>query len=226
MDGYLSKITIKVNEHIFLKDPESSDLGKKIISGSIELIDQLGFDDFTFRKLSQKINTTEASVYRYFENKHKLLLYLTDWYWCWMDYRFMFSTMNIIDPKERLARALKVITEKIEQDGSFAHINEVKLQKVIFEESAKAYFNKKVDKENKLGAYSWYKNLVEQISQIVLEIKPNFDYPHMLVSTVIEGAHHQRFFAEHLPSLTDKTKEGDAICKFYKKLVYKTLSIE
>lgn len=225
MDGFLSNIPIRVNEHTYLKDPESSELGKKIISGSINLIDNIGFDDFTFRKLGKTINTTEASIYRYFENKHKLLLYLTDWYWRWMDYRFIFSTMNIKDPEERLSRALKVVTEKIKQDGSFAHINEVKLQKLIFEESSKAYFNKKVDKENKLGVYGSYKNLVEQISQIVLEIKPSFKYPHMLISTVIEGAHHQRFFAEHLPGLTDQIEDGDAISLFYKNLVYKALTL-
>ena len=29
----------------------------------------------------------------------------------------------------------------------------------------------------------------------------------MLISTVIEGAHQQKYFAEHLPELTDVTKE-------------------
>ena len=37
-------------------------------------------EEFTFRKLAQKINTTEASVYRYFENKHRLLIYILAWY--------------------------------------------------------------------------------------------------------------------------------------------------
>ena len=29
----LSKVNIQVNDHIYLKDPESSDLGKRIITG-------------------------------------------------------------------------------------------------------------------------------------------------------------------------------------------------
>ena len=71
MDKLLSNFTIRVPETIYLKDPESSELGQKIIKNSIELIDDIGFEAFTFKKLAESIGTTEAGVYRYFENKHK-----------------------------------------------------------------------------------------------------------------------------------------------------------
>ena len=45
----------------------------------------------------------------------------------------------------------------------------------------------------------------------------------MLVSTIIEGAHHQRYFAEHLPSLTDVCEGEDAITTFYQKLALREL---
>ena len=48
---------------------------------------EIGFESFTFKKLAAKIESTEASVYRYFENKHKLLIYLVSWYWNWVEYR-------------------------------------------------------------------------------------------------------------------------------------------
>ena len=51
MKNLLSSIKISVPEKIFLKDPESSDLGKRIIGNSIVLIDDIGFDNFTFKKL-------------------------------------------------------------------------------------------------------------------------------------------------------------------------------
>jgi hypothetical protein len=54
---------------------------------------------------------------------------------------------------------------------------------------------------------------------MVLEIKPEFAYPHMLISTVIEGAHHQKYFSEHLPSLTDLDNEENSITQFYTELV-------
>ena len=67
------EVQIKMNESLFLRDPEQSELGKNIIKFSIELIQKNGFEAFTFKKLAEAIGTTEAGVYRYFENKHKLL---------------------------------------------------------------------------------------------------------------------------------------------------------
>jgi hypothetical protein len=48
----------------------------------------------------------------------------------------------------------------------------------------------------------------------------------MLVSTIIEGAHHQRFFADHLPRLTDIVEGEDAVTSFYLQLVERELGIE
>ena len=74
METILSNIRLQVNESLHIKDPESSELGISIIQSGIELINELGFEDFTFRKLGQKIGSNEASVYRYFESKNKFLM--------------------------------------------------------------------------------------------------------------------------------------------------------
>jgi len=55
MEQILSNIKIQVNPKNFVKDPDTSALGKRIIEQSILLIDEIGFDDFTFKKLGQKI---------------------------------------------------------------------------------------------------------------------------------------------------------------------------
>ena len=220
----LSKVSIQVNDNIFLKNPESSELGRRIISGSIDLIDEMGFEVFTFRKLGQQINSTEASIYRYFENKHKLLLYLTSWYWGWLEYHLVFRTANIHSPYERLKKAIATLTEQLTDDNSFTHINKVKLYHILISESSKAYLTKAVDVENKEGFFTGYKKLVARVSEIILEINPDYKYPHMLVSTVIEGAHHQRYFAKHLPKLTDVVKGEDSITEFYKNIVLKAIA--
>ncbi|MFN1836165.1 TetR/AcrR family transcriptional regulator [Balneola sp. MJW-20] len=225
MESLLKQFTIQVNEGIYLKDPESSDLGKKIVSGSIDMIVDLGFENFTFRKLAEEIQSTEASVYRYFKSKHKLLLYLTSWYWGWMEYRLVFTTTNIESPQERLKRALHVLTGPVQDDRTFEHISEVKLHEIVIAESSKAYLNKKVDEENSQGVFKGYKRLVGRVSDIILEINPEYKYPHMLVSTVIEGAHHQRYFAEHLPRLTDVLEGEDSITSFCKDVVFRTITI-
>jgi AcrR family transcriptional regulator len=220
----LSRLSIHVNDHIFLKDPESSDLGKRIVTSSIDLIHEIGFENFTFKKLGKEIGSQEASVYRYFESKHKVLLYLTNWYWGWMAYRLTLSLANIDDPVDRLKRAVNVLTKKVDEDSSFSHINEVKLHQIVISESSKSYLNKHVKQENSEGAFLSYKTIVAEVSDIIKEINPSFACPHMLVSTVIEGAHHQRYFAMHLPKLTDVQKGEDLIPNFYKQLVLKTIA--
>jgi AcrR family transcriptional regulator len=187
------------------------------------MIHELGFDEFTFRKLGQRINSPEASVYRYFESKHKLLLYLTSWYWAWMEYRIVFATVNVESPIERLNRVIDLITQRIQNDENFSHIDEVKLQMIVTSESSKAYLTKQVDAENKEGMFSAYKELVRRVSGIILEVNPNYPYPHMLTSSLIESIHHQRFFADHLPRLTNVIQGEDAVRSFCKDLIYHTV---
>lgn len=215
MNELLPNIHVSVNEKLYLKNPYSTDLGRRILQGSIDLIDELGFENFTFKKLSQRIGSTEASVYRYFVSKHQLLAYLISWYWGWMEYRFIFELNNIPSPEKRLQKAIHLITEEIEEDLSISFINEVKLYHIVIAESSKIYLNKKVEQDNKQGYFMPYKKFVQKISDIILELAPNYKYPHMLVSTIIEGAHHQRFFAEHLPRLTDTVDGEDAVTTFY-----------
>ena len=224
MQNLLSKVTIQVNDKTFLKDPDSSELGKKILAGSIDLIHEIGFEAYTFRKLAERIGSTEASIYRYFESKHKLLLYLVAWYWVWMEYILVFSLANIKSPVERLERSIRLLTGKAKPDNEgFPHLNINKLNQIVIEDSSKAYLTRDVDRENKDGVFLGYKQLVARVSDIILEINSEYKYPHMLITTMIEGAHHQRFFAEHLPRLTDKKKGEDYVYEFYREMVFKSI---
>ena len=56
MKNLLSNLKIAVPEKIYIKDPETSELGKRIIEQSIILIDEIGFENFTFKKLGNKIS--------------------------------------------------------------------------------------------------------------------------------------------------------------------------
>ena len=185
------QIQIEVNPNLYLKNPESSDLGRNIVSNSIEMINELGFEAFTFKKLGKKIESHESSIYRYFENKHTLLIYLVSWYWSWVEYRLVFATANISSSIEKLNNAIEILTQPMLVDQSISHIDEVLLSKIIITESVKAYHTKDVDDENKKGYFKTYKQVVQRVSDIVLEVDKEFKYPHMLISTVIEGAHQQ-----------------------------------
>ena len=95
-------INLKISPELYTKDPNSSTLGRNIVSQGIIMINDLGFESFTFKKLGQEIGSNESSIYRYFESKHMLLLYLLSWYWSWVEYNLVFSTTNIKSPKIKL----------------------------------------------------------------------------------------------------------------------------
>ena len=98
-------IHIEISPKLYLKNPDSSDLGRKIVSSSIKMISELGFETFTFKKLGERIESPESSIYRYFENKHTLLIYLVSWYWSWIEYQIVFATNNIDSRIEKLKKA-------------------------------------------------------------------------------------------------------------------------
>ena len=187
------------------------------------MINEIGFEAFTFKKLGCLIQSNESSIYRYFDSKHSLLIYLTSWYWTWTECRIVFATTNVSDPIDRLRKAILILTKPVLEDTSISHVNEVLLSQIIFSESLKTFHTKKVDEENKKGCFKAYKSVVQRVSSIMLEITPNFQFSHMLTSTVIEGAHQQKYFADHLPSLTDMSNEEDAISSFYLELVFNFL---
>ena len=222
MNYALFSFAPNIIKDIYLKDPFSSELGRSIIKESIEMIDDLGFEEFTFKKLAIKIKTTEATVYRYFENKHKLLLYLTSWYWCWIEYQLAMRNTNINSANERLRNAIRVITHSDNYENE--QLNIQLLFNIICLESSKSYMTKNVDDLNKSGLYYNYKKIVAHISDIILEIDPTYKYPHMLVSTMIEGIHHQKYFSIHLPSLTDNHENEDFIYDFYNQMTFSTIS--
>lgn len=214
---------IAIDSSLFCKDPESSDLGRRIVEYGIEMIHELGYEAFTFKKLGQRINSNESSIYRYFESKHSFLIYLVNWYWSWIEHKLVFATTNIASAEEKLEKAIQLLTEEFKEDTNFTFINEVTLNKIIVAESSKAYHTKQVESENEKGFYKTYTRVVDRVCEFVLGVNPRFQYPHMLVSTIIEGAHHQRYFSKHLPDLTDCEEGKNDVVEFYKKLVKATL---
>lgn len=209
MDHLLQSVKININEKIYIKNPESSDLGKRIVEQSILMINEMGFESFTFKKLGLKIGSNESSVYRYFENKHKLLLYLTSWYWGWIEYQLVFATNGMSDPEEKLTKAIEIVTKTTAEDSAFSHVNEVLLNKIVINEYSKSYLTKEVDTENKDGYFVIYKRLVNRISEMIALFNPNYAYPSSLASTILEGSLHQHFLKDHFSSLTDCHENND-----------------
>lgn len=207
MEDLLKNLKISVSASLYLKDPESSELGKKIINQGILMIDKIGFEKFTFKKLGEEIKSNESSIYRYFENKHKFLVYITNWFWGWKEYQLVFSTHGIEKPMEKLLKAVEVMAHPVEEDIRFEHINEVALNNIIINESSKSYLTKKVDEENKEGHFKLYKRLVSRVSGMIKEVSPAYPYPLSLATTIIDGSLHQHFLSQHFSNISDCTND-------------------
>lgn len=216
---------ININEGLYLRNPEDTALGRKILKHSVELIHKIGFEDFTFKKLAEDINSTEAGIYRYFENKHKLLIYLTSWYFSWLALHIRFITNNIEDPKIKLKKIISLLTTPIEDDEQTSYIDESLLHPLIVAEGSKTYLTKQVEENNKQNFFQPYIDLCTLIGDIILECNPLYPFPKSLASTIIEVAHFQNFFMHNLSSLSDfsKKNKGIAVANFLEDLVFSGL---
>ena len=223
MERLLQTVKIAINEKIYLKDPDSSELGKRIVEHSILLIDEIGFEAFTFKKLGERIGSNESSIYRYFENKHKLLVYLTSWYWGWLEYQLVFATNSIANPEEKLRKAIAIVSKTTVEDLSYRHINEVLLNKIVVNESSKSFLTKEVDEENKQGYFVIYQRMVGRIEEMIKAVAPNYSYASSLSSTILEGTLHQHFLMDHFPGLTSCNAKNPP-SSFILDLVFKVLT--
>lgn len=216
---------IKMNEHLYLRDPESTELGRNIVRFSIDMIDELGFESFTFKKLAAGIGTTEASIYRYFDNKHKLLTYITTWFWTWLEYQLIFNTNNVKEPRQKIETIVNLLTFNEKDEFIIEHVNKVRLQNIVISEGDKSFLTKHIVQDNKAMLFKPYKDLCHRIAEIFLEYRPGYPYPHSLASSLIVAAHHQIYFKANLPRLTDfgGKKDSKQLTKFLNHIIFSAL---
>ncbi len=220
-------VHLQMNEKLFLRDPEQSDLGRRIVRRGILLVDEIGFEETTFRKLAERLDTKEASIYRYFENKHRLLVYIVTLYWQWIDYQVLYETNNLTDPREKLERLLPIILQRTtDTPAAPSDIDLRALHNIVICEASKAYLTRHVSDDNREQLFKPYKDLCGRIAGLVLAFNPNYPYARSRASSLIETAHYQAFFMEHLPSLTDFGGEpnNDALLDFLRHLLFSSIS--
>jgi AcrR family transcriptional regulator len=219
------QVSFKVNDKIFLKDPESSELGRQIVKQGIDLIYDLGFEAFTFKKLAASMNTTEATIYRYFENKHRLLLYILNWYWSYLEFLVMLQLQNISDTKTQLKTIVQLLTHELPESMGKLDYNKKFLNQIVIAESSKVYLVKDVNEINKDQVFKPYKDLCAKIADVILAYNPTYKYPKSLSSTLIETSHYQQFFSNYLPRLTDADpkNKSEFTANFLDQLLFKVL---
>jgi AcrR family transcriptional regulator len=215
-----------LNNRLFLKNPQSTVLGKKIIKEAINLISSIGYEQFTFKKLASEIATTEATIYRYFVNKHKLLIYLVNWYWSYLEFQIILQLSTIADPADKIRKIIDILVWEDNLEIDFGAFDHQALYFIAIAEGNKTYLSKDVDENNKDMLYKPFKDLSSRIAGVFVEYNSSYKYPNTLASSIIDLSHLQYFFMHHLPRLSDfaKKKRPKDIEAFLEDLVFKTLS--
>lgn len=219
------QLRIRMNEKIYLRNPEESALGKNIVRNGLLLINQIGFEDFTFKKLAKQINTTEASIYRYFENKHRLLLYIINWYWSYLEYKVVFNLHNMTQPELKLRRIVELLAIP-EDDKNNDFISELEAYKLVMWEGSKTYLTRNVSADNQDRLFKPYKDLCERFAQVIKEYDSSYKFPNSLASTILEMSHMQKFFMSNLPALTNfgNDKNDKRLIEFLEHLLFNSLN--
>ncbi len=219
MDLILNNWQTRLNPKLFKKDPISSELGLRISREGLLLFAEVGFDGFTFKKLAERLNTTESSIYRYFDNKHRLLIYLIAHHWLWLEHQIYYNIQAYASVEDQLNRALEILCHPEELAWPFEQLDRKALQKVLIDASLRAYYSDEVDLENKDGLFSDYKRLNQRLSKLLTQCAPDYPFPKALVSTIFETIHSQQFYAMHLPSLTDLDHQRGQVFQFVSTLI-------
>lgn len=199
----------RINDEIYLKDPIQSELGKKIICNSVEMLQSMGYEKFNFKKLGIAISSNEASIYRYFSNKQNLLVYLSAWYFESQNYAIRLKTKDIVDPREKLRKAIKTLVYISDEMGGQCFLELSKLQSIIIEQFYKIIRTKNITTHNESGYFESFKRLCNTISGFIKEIDPDFEYPITMATSVIEMSINNHYCCNNLPSLTEISCAGN-----------------
>lgn len=213
MQRLLEHYTVQLDKALYAKDPAVSDIGKDILHHSVILLAEEGLEAFTFKKLAQAMASTETTIYRYFHNKHQLMMYLCSWYWSHQEWKLVFATANISEPKVLVERAVEVLISR-PSASKMQVMNEELLQRVVCAEFGKVFDIHTKHIEDFEGYFAAYHNLCERISAIILLMDKNNKHSMAWAQTIIEASQRQLFFHYYRKKMSDCAKDENTIKQF------------
>jgi AcrR family transcriptional regulator len=216
----IPQIRLEVDSGCYLRDPQATETGRKLLHQALLLIDKTGIEDFTFAKLAKAIDSTEATIYRYFENKHCLLNYLLSWYWASLNFRVVFEINSLTRVEDKLEKFLRILAYPDLNFASPTFLNMEVLHHLALTEADKVFFTHRVDEENQERYFRHYKMLCAQLSTLIHQNNSSFQWPKSIASMLIEQSHRQLFFSDHLPSLSDISKGKKRREEIYNYLLF------
>jgi len=184
-------------------DPSHSRTGLKILNTAIQLIADEGYEAFHLSRLAEKAGTVESTVYRYFENKHKLLLYISGWYWAYLDFSIDYETREMKDPRQILSKAIEMMAGISLPKNSSLIGDPLIIHRIITMEFSKIYITQMAHDDNKEGYFVYFKTFVNKIGNLLADIMPGYKFPRSLAFLLVLGIYQQIHVAEKLPALSD-----------------------
>lgn len=198
-----SYIQIRPDPELYVRDPEGTELGRSILLDGLIVMDELGLEAFTFKKLAKRIGCTEVSIYNYFPNKHRLLQYYFQLYWLWLRQLCGRHAEKEVDPRIALEKLVETICGVWTEEVPVLPLDAKLLRKLVIEEGMKSYLHKNVDADNAKRLFLPYKELSAFVAERLQACRGDIPMPRSFATTLIEMAHSLPFAMEHLPSLTE-----------------------
>lgn len=204
-----SGIQLRPDPALYLRDPESTRLGKAMLSEGIVLMNELGLEAFTFKKLAARIGCTEVGLYRFFPNKQRLLQYYFQVHWLWLLQLCGGFAERSVDPRQTLKQVVEALCGVWPQELPPAQLDPHGLRSLHIAEGMKSYLHKNVDADNARLLFMPYKALAAFIADRLVACRKDVPMPQSFATTLIEMANSLPFAMEHLPSLTELSSHKD-----------------
>lgn len=200
---------LKPESALSLKDPMGSAVGRSLLEHGLELMLELGYEAFTFRKLAERSGTTEVTVYKYFANKQRLLQYFYQLYWLWLRQLGAQQMERHIEPRKALSGIVEALCGVWPRSLPELQLDPKALRRLVIAEGMKSYLHKQVDEDNARRLFQPYKALSAFVAERLVACRADLPWPRSFATTVIEMAHSLPFAMEHLPSLTELSSRKD-----------------
>lgn len=218
MESLTKNLELHIPDNLFLKNPRESALGQRLLRDAAQLIASQGIDSFNFKKLAMVAQCTEATVYRYFENKHKMLLYILNIFWGWQEYAIVFAISNVSDPVVKLQKVCSILADpelRYIDDKEFSH----HLLLIAIQEGVKIHLTPSLKQEISDGSMKSYYRLVQRLAGIIREADADYAYPVSLATSLMDMALQQIFYAIHYEELTDTCRDTSKLTRFLTHLL-------
>ncbi|MBK9175155.1 MAG: TetR/AcrR family transcriptional regulator [Flavobacteriales bacterium] len=199
---------LDLDPSLTLRDP-SSPMGRRILQEGLDLMNELGLEAFTFKKLAERIGCTEVTVYHYFANKQRLLQYYFQLYWLWLGILGQQSGKAAKNPLDRLHGTIRVLSGLWPGEVLATQLEPSALRKLVINEGSKSFMHKNVDSDNELKLFKPYKDLCAQVASELKACSPRLKSPRSFATTLVEMAHSLEFAMLHLPALTELSEKKD-----------------